>query len=252
MTAEEDLKIQAELQAASQKPGHIAIIMDGNGRWAREQGLGRILGHRAGIEAVRDVVTAARNLEFVKTLTLYAFSIENWQRPRVETTALMGLLQEFLKKEADTMRDNQIRLRAIGRLDQLPPRVRKTLDKIKEYTAEGTAMDLVLALSYGARDEIVSAVKKLATAVRDGTLAPEEIDRDLFARNLYSEDLPDPDLLIRTSGEMRVSNFLLWQIAYTEIWITPILWPDFRRQHLYEAIRDYSGRSRRFGRVDGL
>jgi undecaprenyl diphosphate synthase len=226
--------------------------MDGNGRWAREQGLGRIRGHRAGIEAVRDVVTAARELEFVSTLTLYAFSIENWQRPRAETTALMSLLREFLKKEADTMKDNDIRLRAVGHLDDLPKRVRTTLDEVMEYTGSGKSMDLVLALSYGGRDEIVDAVRKLAVEVKEGKVTPEQLDREAFAARLYSADMPDPDLLIRTSGEMRISNFLLWQMAYTEIWITPVLWPDFRRSHLYEAIRDFSRRSRRFGRVDGL
>jgi len=250
--SEADKEIQEALRQLKQKPNHVAIIMDGNGRWARERGFTRIMGHRAGIESVRDVVRACRELGYIKNLTLYAFSIENWQRPKVETTALMSLLQEFLKKEADEMKDNGIRLKAIGHLNDLPARVRRTLETTMEYTADGRDMNLVLALSYGGRDEIVDAVKGIVHDIDEGKIEPREITKELFSRYLYTAGMPDPDLLIRTSGEMRVSNYLLWQIAYTEIWITPVLWPDFRRQQLYEALWDYSKRSRRFGRVDGL
>ena len=228
-------------------PTHVAIIMDGNGRWAKARGLARIEGHRAGIEAVRRAVTAARNLG-VGYLTLYAFSVENWKRPAGEVRALFQLLQKFLKSEAGTIKENRIRFRTIGRTTDLPKTVQSLLATLEAATRDAGGCTLTLALSYGGRSEIADACDAL---VRD-TLAGKRsgrVSEDEVAKRLYASDLPDPDLLIRTSGEFRVSNFLLWQIAYTELAILDLLWPDFKEEHFYEAVLDFQRRERRYGGV---
>lgn len=229
-------------------PRHVAIIMDGNGRWARRRGLVRIKGHVAGVESVRTIVRLARKLG-VSYLTLFAFSEENWQRPAMEIRALMALLRRFLHRELPEMQENQIALKAIGNLPQLPAAVQRDLAQTIAATAQGTAnkMVLTLALSYGGRSEIVQAVQALARDLLAGRLAPEEIDATLLARYLYTADLPDPDLMIRTSGEYRLSNFLLWQSAYTELYVTDTLWPDFREEDFLAALDAYCQRDRRFG-----
>ena len=229
-------------------PRHVAVIMDGNGRWARRRGLPRVAGHRAGIASVRDIVEASARLG-IEALTLYAFSRENWQRPRGEVNALMRLLREYLARELATLQEKNVRFRAIGFVEDLPPEVRRALAETEEATARNTGMDFRIALSYSGRSEIARAARRLAEEAVLGKIRPEEIDEEAIAARLDTADLPDPDLLIRTSGELRVSNFLLWQIAYAELWVTPVLWPDFRRRHLYEAILDYQRRERRFGRV---
>ena len=234
---------------ALRAPRHIAIIMDGNGRWATARGLPRVLGHRSGAEAVRRVVEAACELG-VEVLTLYAFSWENWDRPSAEIRELMGLLDEFVRGEIPTLLANRIRLRAIGRLDQLPADVLGNLRRAIARTASGDRMTLALALSYGGRQEIVDAAKRLAERIRRGELAPEQINEALVADSLYTAGLPDPDLLIRTSGEQRLSNFLLWQSSYSEIYVTQKLWPDFSKADLAEAIAEYERRERRFGRTE--
>jgi len=229
-------------------PTHIAIIMDGNGRWATNRGLPRILGHRAGAEAVRRVAEACCELG-IRWLSLYAFSWENWSRPTEEIRELMSLLDEFLTREAPTLRKNQIRLRAIGRLTELPDEVLAHLNQLIAETAQFSRMTLTLALSYGGRQEIVDAARRIATRVQDGGMSPSQIDESLFTQHLYLPDLPDPDLLIRTSGEQRISNFLLWQISYCELYVTPRLWPDFTKEDLIEAILEYQKRDRRFGQT---
>jgi undecaprenyl diphosphate synthase len=230
----------------SDHPMHIAIIMDGNGRWAKERGLPRVEGHRAGAESIREVTEACIELG-VKYLTLYAFSSENWNRPKSETDALMKLLDRFLDDKAVELDKQNIRLQAIGELDRLPAATRKRLDRIQERTKDHQTMTLVLALSYGAREEITAAVRAIAKAAVAGEISPDEIDGELFSQHLYTKDIPDPDLLIRTSGEMRVSNFLLWQISYSEIVIVKKMWPDFRQGDLFEAVDEYKKRHRRFG-----
>ena len=227
-------------------PRHIAIIMDGNGRWAKERGLPRREGHRAGAEAVREVLDACKELG-VDYLTLYAFSSENWSRPEAEVQALMTLLDRFLREKVKDLDQKNIRLQAIGQLDRLPPKTRALLDSIIARTAGHTAMTLVLALSYGAREEIVSAARSIAAEAAAGTLDPAAVDAALFASHLQTAGIPDPDLLIRTSGEMRLSNFLLWQISYAEIVIVKKNWPDFRHGDLLEAVAEYQHRHRRFG-----
>lgn len=227
-------------------PRHIAIIMDGNGRWAKERGLPRLEGHRAGAESVREVMEASIELG-VEYLTLYAFSSENWSRPAAEVTALMNLLDRFLKEKAKDLDRQNVRLLAIGQLDRLPAKTRALIEKMQTRTAGHTAMTLVLALSYGSREEIVSAAKSLAEDAVSGKISPSEIDNTLFASRLHTAGMPDPDLLIRTSGEMRVSNFLLWQISYAEMVIVKKFWPDFRQSDLFEAVREYQRRHRRFG-----
>lgn len=229
-------------------PSHIAIIMDGNGRWAKKKNLNRIKGHMKGVEAVREVVTACRELG-IKVLTLYAFSVENWQRPAEEVNALMGLLKEYLLKERPEMIRNNIRLNAIGRLEDLPPDVFEILKETIKETERCDGMILNLALSYGGRSEILHALKRMFLDLKEGRIREEEIDSTLFSRYLWTSGIPDPDLLIRTSGEFRISNFLLWQIAYTEIYVTETLWPDFNREELLKAISDYQTRERRFGRI---
>lgn len=227
-------------------PRHIAIIMDGNGRWAKERGLPRREGHRAGAESVREVTDTCIELG-VEYLTLYAFSSENWNRPEAEVKALMALLDRFLSEKAKDLKKQNIRLQAIGQIDRLPAKTRALLAKIIAQTADHTAMTLVLALSYGGREEIISAARSLATDTAAGRISPEQIDGTLFASRLQTAGIPDPDLLIRTSGEMRVSNFLLWQISYAEIVIVKKFWPDFRRNDVIEAVREYQRRHRRFG-----
>ncbi len=227
-------------------PRHIAIIMDGNGRWAKERGLPRLEGHRSGAESVREVMEACIELG-VEYLTLYAFSSENWSRPEAEVNALMALLDRFLDEKAKDLDRQQVRLLAIGQLDRLPESTRALIERIKTRTADHKAMTLVLALSYGGREEIVSAARSLASDAAAGKISPEAIDSDLFASRLQTAGIPDPDLLIRTSGEMRVSNFLLWQISYAEIVIVKKFWPDFRQGDLFETIKEYQRRHRRFG-----
>ncbi|MBI4353913.1 MAG: isoprenyl transferase [Candidatus Omnitrophica bacterium] len=227
-------------------PQHLAIIMDGNGRWATARGLPRILGHRAGAEAVRRVVEGCCELG-IPALTLYAFSWENWRRPSQEIRELMELLVEFLQGELDRLRANEIRLQAIGRLEELPPPVLHQLQAAMAQTEAFHRMTLTLALSYGGRQELVDATRHIARLVQQGRLTPEVIDEQTIAQHLYRPDLPDPDLLIRTSGEQRLSNFLLWQISYCELYVTPTLWPDFTKQTLVEAVAAYQHRQRRFG-----
>jgi undecaprenyl diphosphate synthase len=227
-------------------PRHIAVIMDGNGRWAKERGLPRREGHRAGAESVREVTDTCIELG-VEYLTLYAFSSENWNRPEAEVKALMALLDRFLTEKAKDLERQKIRLLAIGQIDRLPAKTRALLDRIMAQTAGHTAMTLVLALSYGGREEIVSAARSLAADAAAGKISPAEIDCGMFASRLQTAGIPDPDLLVRTSGEMRVSNFLLWQISYAEIVIVRKYWPDFRRNDLIESVREYQRRHRRFG-----
>jgi undecaprenyl diphosphate synthase len=225
-------------------PQHIAVIMDGNGRWAKKRRLPRIAGHRAGIRAVRQVVEACARLG-VPYLTLYAFSVENWKRPHSEVRLLMNLLREYLKKEIDELNRQNIRLGVIGRIRELPSPVQKDLENALDKTRQNTGLCLTLALNYGARAELVDAVRMLVEkAKHDGTV---EIDEATLSRHLYTRGLPDPDLLIRTSGELRLSNFLLWQVAYSEIWVTETLWPDFTQTQLFQAIIDYQKRERRYG-----
>ncbi len=227
-------------------PHHLAIIMDGNGRWAQQRHKPRIVGHQKGVEAVRQVVEECCNLG-VRHLTLYAFSSENWGRPAEEVAALMGLLAKYLDSELKSLLSNRIRLNVIGEIGKLPGNIRKTLEKTVEQTRENEAMTLTLALSYGSRDEILRACRSVAAKVAGGSLRTDEIDEELFAGELDTAGIPDPDLLIRTSGEMRISNFLLWQIAYTELYFTDVFWPDFNRDELLKAIEEYGRRQRRFG-----
>ncbi len=230
-------------------PRHIAVIMDGNGRWARGFGKPRVEGHRQGARTVREIVTTCRELG-VEYLTLYAFSSENWRRPKLEVSALMILLETYLRAEIKEMQENGVRLNAIGNIDSLPAPARKALEQARTATADCKRLVLTLALSYGGRNEIVEAAKQLMRQVQNGELDPETLTPELFSSALMTADMPDPDLLIRTSGEMRVSNFLLWQIAYAEMWVTQTLWPDFDREHLFDAIVDFQRRERRFGLVE--
>jgi undecaprenyl diphosphate synthase len=227
-------------------PRHIAIIMDGNGRWAKKKLLNRISGHVKGVDAVREVVTACRELG-IKVLTLYAFSVENWRRPKDEVAALMKLLKDYLIKEGEEMLQNNIRLCAIGRVEDLPLDVQNTLQETMKKTEQCDGMILNLALSYGGRSEILHAAQGLLSDFQKGKIKPEEITLQRFSQYLWTRGIPDPDLLIRTSGEFRISNFLLWQIAYTELYVTDTLWPDFDRRELSKAIADYQSRERRFG-----
>ncbi|MGH6692768.1 MAG: isoprenyl transferase [Longimicrobiales bacterium] len=229
-------------------PGHVAVIMDGNGRWARARGLPRFRGHAAGMRAVREAVEGAIEAG-VGILTLFAFSQENWNRPAGEVASLMRLLERYVIKERDELERQGVRVRIFGDRDRLGERTRRAIDDAETSTSRGTQLDLNLMISYGSRAEIVRAVRRLAQRVQDGTLSPDAIDEGAFASELYTAEMPDPDLLIRTSGEQRISNFLLWQLAYTELYITPVLWPDFGRQDLFDAIHDYQRRERRFGRV---
>ena len=229
-------------------PRHVAIIMDGNGRWAQQRGLDRSAGHEAGADSVREVVRACRELG-VEVLTLYSFSTENWSRPEGEVSALMGLLERYLREETAELLAQDIRLRGIGELDQLPFVVRSLLKGAETVTADNHGLELLLALSYGSRAEVVRAVRDIATEVAAGRLKPEQIDEETIGARLYTAGLPDADLLIRTSGDLRVSNFLLWQIAYSELYVTPVPWPEFRRANLLEAFEAYASRERRYGRT---
>ncbi|MCX7848091.1 MAG: isoprenyl transferase [bacterium] len=230
-------------------PRHVAIIMDGNGRWAQQHGYAaRLQGHRAGVESVKAVLRACQELR-IRYLTLFAFSTENWKRPKDEVDGLMRLLRDFLVENMGELVEKGVRLRAIGHLQDLPDPTRHALEEAIERSRQNMALDLILALSYGARQEIVDAARRIAEDVQRGLLRPSEITEQTIQARLYAPDVPDPDLLIRTSGELRVSNFLLWQISYAELYITPVLWPDFREPHFYEAVRAFQGRQRRFGNV---
>ena len=229
-------------------PKHIAIIMDGNGRWAKEKGFLRVFGHENGTKSVKTTVESCAKLG-IENLTLYAFSTENWNRPKLEVKILMQLLISSLKKEMNTLQKNSIRLNAIGNLEHLPARVRKELLHVIDETKENTRMTLTLALSYGSRDELVNATKQICDKVKNNIISVENIDETLINQHLYTQNLPDVDLLIRTSGEKRISNFLLWQIAYAELYFTDVYWPDFKNENLYEAIINYQKRERRFGKT---
>ena len=229
-------------------PQHLAIIMDGNGRWAKNKGKNRLFGHTKGVKAVQEVVEECAVLK-IKYLTLYAFSTENWNRPEEEIGVLMKLLLSSLKSEFEKLLKNRIKLNVIGNTDQLPLSVQKELDYVIKQTENNSEMTLTLALSYGGREEIESAIKQLAVKVKNNIISPEKIDQSIINEHLYTRDLPDVDLLIRTSGEKRISNFLLWQIAYAELYFSKVLWPDFRKKHLHKAIINYQKRERRFGKT---
>ncbi len=241
-------ELLAQIRLHGAIPRHVAIIMDGNGRWARERMLPRPIGHRNGMKAVREVVEGAIEAG-VEVLSLFAFSQENWQRPPIEISALMSLLEEYIQKEADELEAQGVRVRVLGEVERLAPTARAAVERVTAQTAHNTKLTLNLFISYGSRAELARAARRIAEEVRAGTLAPEQVDEAAFAQRLYTADCPDPDLLIRTSGEQRISNFLLWQLAYTELVISPVLWPDFSRANLYEAIIDYQSRDRRFGRA---
>lgn len=229
-------------------PKHLAVIMDGNGRWAKKKGKLRVFGHKNGVKAVRETVESCAKIG-IDFLTLYAFSTENWNRPKIEVETLMGLLVSSLKKEVKTLNKNNIKLNAIGNIDSLPAKANKELKDVVAKTAENTGMTLTLALSYGSREELVTAVGQIAAKVKNNIISPENIDETIINNHLYTQNLPDVDLLIRTSGEHRISNFLLWQIAYAELFFIDVLWPDFREEHLVEAITNYQNRERRFGKT---
>jgi undecaprenyl diphosphate synthase len=240
-----DLKKDINLEKL---PRHVAVIMDGNGRWAEKRGNQRIFGHKNAVTAVRDTVEACAELG-IQYLTLYAFSTENWKRPKSEVEALMSLLVSTIHSETKTLLENNIRLRTIGNIQSLPEKVQEQLMQAKTMTAGNTGLNLVLALSYGSRWEILNAIKKLAADIGEGKVQPDEVNESVFSQYLDTTEIPDPELVIRTSGEYRISNFLLWQIAYAELYFTPTLWPDFRRDHLYTAILSYQNRERRFGKT---
>jgi len=235
-------------EAKSSLPRHVAIIMDGNGRWARERHLPRVEGHRAGADSARIIIRTAGELG-IKYLTLYAFSVENWNRPKDEVDALMKYLVHYLKSETPELNKNNVRLEVIGQIYRLPEMVQEHLKKSIATLSKNNGLTLIMALSYGGRTEIVDAVRSIAEQVRAGNLDPADITEQIFAQHLYTRNIPDPDLLIRTSGEMRVSNFLLWQISYTELLVTPTLWPDFRKPQFYSALEEYHRRHRRFGGI---
>jgi len=243
-----DIQLQKELKESGEIPAHIAIIMDGNGRWAKRRGLPRAAGHKKGVDTVRDIVEACAEIG-VKYLTLYTFSTENWNRPKDEVSTLMRLLLSSLKARLRELDKNDIKLTSVGDLSSLPVEVQKQLRTDIEKTKNNKRMTLNLALSYSGRWELIKAVKSISEQVAEGKLNPDDIDEKIISDNLTTRDLPDPDLLIRTSGEFRVSNFLLWQIAYTEFVILDVLWPDFKREHLYNSIKEFQNRERRFGKV---
>jgi len=245
---DKDKQAQARLSEQGQLPDHIAIIMDGNGRWAKSRGNLRSFGHKAGVDSVRDITEACAQLG-VRYLTLYAFSTENWRRPKLEVNALMRLLASSLRKEAENINENDIRLETIGQIDRFPKKCRRELREVIELTKNNKRLNLCLALSYSGRWDIKEAVKRLAREVKEGNLDPEDINDDLISCHLSTADIPDPDLIIRTSGEYRISNFLLWQLAYSELYITETYWPDFRRKELYKAIHSFQERERRFGKL---
>jgi undecaprenyl diphosphate synthase len=241
-------KLKQDILKKGNLPAHIAIIMDGNGRWARKRGLPRTAGHRAGVKAVKKVVKAAGELG-IRVLTLFTFSQENWKRPKSEVSAIMKLLYETTKREINELDENNVKLITTGRIEELPSKRRQILQEAMMQTRDNTGLVLNLALNYGGRTEILDAVKRIAADVRENKLDPSELDEERFSGYLYTNGLPDPDLLIRTSGEMRISNFLLWQTSYTELYITDVLWPNFAAEDFYEAIWDYQNRERRFGKV---
>ncbi len=241
-------EIASDMKDSHDIPRHIAIIMDGNGRWANARGLPRAEGHRAGAKSVKAAVDTCRQLG-VEYLTLYAFSSENWKRPKKEVDALMDLLEKFLRQKLPDMLKQNVRFHSIGRHDMLPEKCRKQIEQATSDTKNNTGLNLILALSYGSREEITDAARAIATKAAAGEINPADIDNDLFSNHLYTSKFPDPDLLIRTSGELRISNFLLWQISYSEILISPKNWPDFRGPDLQEAIEEYARRHRRFGAV---
>lgn len=244
----EDKGLQSKLVASGEVPTHIAIIMDGNGRWAKSRGSLRTSGHKAGVDSVRDITEACAQLG-VKYLTLYTFSTENWGRPKLEVNALMRLLVSSLRKEAESLNKNNIKLGTIGQIDRFPSVCQRELKEAMNLTKDNDLLHLCLALSYSGRWDITEAVKKLSKQVKEGNLDPEDIDDDVIEAHLSTAEIPDPDLIIRTSGEYRLSNFLLWQLAYSELYITETYWPDFRRNELYKAIKAYQKRERRFGNV---
>ena len=229
-------------------PKHVAVIMDGNGRWAKDKGMNRIFGHKNAITAVRDTIEAAAEIG-TEAITLYAFSTENWKRPKLEVNALMGLLINSLNKELSTLQKNEVRLNTIGDINTLPNNAQKTLKEVVNKTKNNKKIVLTLALSYGAREEIVNTIKNISKKVVNKELSIKEIDEKIINNHLYTFNLPDVDLMIRTSGEQRISNFLLWQMAYAELYFTNILWPDFRKEHFYDAIIEYQNRERRFGKT---
>jgi undecaprenyl diphosphate synthase len=243
-----DREVQDQLKSAGPIPKHVAVIMDGNGRWAADRGKPRVFGHRAGVEAVRDTVRVCGELG-IGYLTLYTFSTENWQRPRTEVDALMRLLVQTTRREVAELLENNVQLNAIGNLSSLPASARRELADAIEITSSNDGLVLTLAISYSGRWEIVEAARNIAREVAAGQLQPDSIDEEMFSAELTTAEMPDPDLLVRTGGEMRISNFLLWQLAYSELYVTPTYWPDFRREHLYAAIRNFHDRERRFGRV---
>ena len=241
-----DLKEQIDF---TKLPNHIAIIMDGNGRWAKEKGHDRLYGHYHGVESVRNILEGCSELN-IKYLTLYAFSTENWDRPKDEVDGLMELLVDTIRKEVVTLNENNIKLHVIGDMNTLPPVARKELEEALQETSHNEKFNLILALSYSSRWELLQAVKNIAIDVKEGRLLPENIDQDTLQQYLATSEFPDPDLLIRTSGEYRISNFLLYQLAYAELYFTSTRWPDFRKKHLFEAIIDFQNRRRRFGKTD--
>ncbi|MFO7980953.1 MAG: isoprenyl transferase [Candidatus Aminicenantes bacterium] len=242
-SAEETLVHQIDF---SKLPQHVAVIMDGNGRWAKKRNLPRAEGHRAGSKAVREIVETCSRIG-IKYLTLYAFSKENWKRPKREVKTLWELLKDYLKKESNVLVENKFRLNVIGQMDQIPEKTKKELEKVINMTKKNDRFIINLALNYSGRSEIIEAVKKIMDT--DG-ISQKDLSEDFFSKYLYTSGIPDPDLLIRTSGELRISNFLLWQIAYSEIWVTPVLWPDFNRKHMLEAIVEFQERERRFGDIE--
>jgi undecaprenyl diphosphate synthase len=245
---EEDKELQSRIKSSGSIPSHIAIIMDGNGRWAQKKGNIRLFGHKAGVESVRDVTESCAQLG-VEHLTLYAFSTENWNRPSHEINGLMKLLVQALRNEAERLKENDIKLVTIGQIERLPGKCQSQLKEVMEMTKNNSRMQLCLALSYSGRWDITEAVKQIASEVKKGTINPEDIHDGLIGSYLSTASVPDPDLIIRTSGEYRISNFLLWQLAYSELFITETYWPDFRRDELYKAILSYQKRDRRFGKV---
>jgi undecaprenyl diphosphate synthase len=243
---EDDKLVQQKLRAQGKLPRHIAVIMDGNGRWAEERGLPRAAGHQAGIASLRDVTRSSRELG-IGFLTVYAFSTENWKRPKREVSMLFRLLIKMLREEMAEMLENGVRLKTIGQINLLPKSVQEELNDAVERTSKNKGLTLTLALSYSGRWDLVHAMQAIALDVRSGKISPEDISEEVIRASLTTSEMPDPDLLVRTSGELRLSNFLLWELAYSEIHVTKTLWPDFRREHLYDAIREYQTRERRFG-----
>jgi undecaprenyl diphosphate synthase len=246
--SKDSLELKEKILKKGNLPNHIAIIMDGNGRWAKRRGLPRTAGHRAGVKTVKRIVRAAGDLG-ISILTLFTFSRENWKRPKYEVSAIMKLLYETTKREINELDENNVKLITTGRIEELPPEKREILERAKNRTKDNTGLILNLALNYGGRTEILDAVKKFAQDVKAEKLEPNDLNEETFSSYLYTKGLPDPDLLIRTSGEMRISNFLLWQTSYTELYITDVLWPNFSVKDFYEAIWDYQNRERRFGRI---